>query len=257
MKKINISIVICVADDNRLKQMLDSIYCVCEVILVLNGATDEIRKIARDFKSNTKCKVKIFEIEDKNLSKARNIGTKNATYNKVVHYDSDCIMVKGALEEYDKYLNNYYLVDGKVKFRNDTFSSKIISKLRNMGIPGYALCPSVGINKKIIKYIDYYFDEDIKWVEDTEMNRRVKRNNLEVGFIQKLTCIHDNLTFKQDLKSAYRYGYGAKLSVKKGIRKKGKIGNWFLTPRCFSKSILLGLYSVAWNICFAIGYLIN
>ena len=257
MKKLDVSVVICVADDIRVKKTLDSINYYCEVVLVLNGASDKVKKIAEDYKNSKKFNLKIIEIPDKNLGKARNLGTIGAKYDKVVHYDSDCVVVGDALKEYSTYLDKYMLVDGKVKFKSDTFQSKIVSRIRNMGLPGYALCPSIGINKKILDYVGYFFDEDIKWVEDTELDRRAINNNVEIGFIDTLTCIHDNLTFKQDLKSAYRYGYGAKLSVKKGIRKKGHIGNWFLVKKCFKISILTGFYSILWNIFFAIGYIFN
>ena len=41
----------------------------------------------------------------------------------------------------------------------------------------------------------------------------------KVGIIDELTCVHDNLSFKQDLKSAYRYGTGVKIAAKKGLHK--------------------------------------
>lgn len=257
MKKLNVSLIICVADDIRIENILNSINYKCEIVIVLNGCTDKVRKIVYNFRKKTKFDMNIIEIPERNLSKARNIGTINAKYNKTIHYDSDCIIVGDALEKYSKMLDKYLLVDGKVKFKDSNYQSKLVSKLRNMGLPGYALCPSIGINKKIIKNIDYFFDEDIKWIEDSELNNRVHDKNIEIGFIDSITCIHDDLTFKQDLKSAYRYGTGARSAVRKGIRKPGNIGNWFLVGPCFKQSILLGIYDIIWNICFAIGYLIN
>ena len=249
MKKYDISVVICVADDIRIKDMLDSIKDKCEIIVVLNGATKEVKDIIKKYKN-----IKVIEIKEKNLSKSRNIGTQQSKYKKVVFYDSDCIMTKDALKYYDEYLDKYLIVDGKVEFKSDNFQSKIISVQRSMGLPGYALCPSIGINKDILKYVDYYFDEDIKWIEDSELNNRVKNKNIEVGVIKKLTCIHDNLTFKQDLKSAYRYGSGVKTAAKKGLHKKRPTANWNLIIPCFKKNFLSGIYCIIWNIVYCIGY---
>lgn len=254
MKKYNISVIICVADDKRIRNMLESIKDKCEVVVVLNGATTEVREIVYQYKKSDIFDLKIIEIKEKNLSKARNVGTLNAKYDKVVFYDSDCIMFRDALSRYEKILDKYLLVDGAVFFRKDTFSSNIISILRMMGIPGYALCPSIGIHKDIIKKIGYYFDEDIKWIEDSELNIRAKKNNIKVGKIDYVTCIHDNLTFKQDLKSAYRYGQGVKTAARKNLHKKRPTANWNLIIPCFKQNILSGLYCIIWNVVYCVGY---
>lgn len=257
MKMLDISVVICVATDKRIKNMLDSIKERCEVVVVLNGATSDVKRIVNEYKNSNYFKLKVVEIAEQNLSKARNLGTLNAKFNKVVHYDSDCIIIGNALQKYSEYLEKYYLVDGKVMFKSDTFSSKIICVMRNMGIPGYALCPSIGINKKIIEKIKYYFDEDIKWIEDSEMNIRAKKQNIEVGIIEELTCVHDNLTFKQDLKSAFRYGTGVKIAARKNLHKKRPTANWNLIIPCFKENIFSGIYCIIWNLVYCVGYYIK
>ena len=257
MKKYEVSLIICVADDTRIENMLNSIKENCEVIVVLNGATNKVKKIVSKFEKSNIFKLKIIELDERNLSKSRNVGVLNSKYDKVVFYDSDCIMVDGSIKKYNEILNNYLLVDGKVEFKSDTFQSKIISVQRSMGLPGYALCPSIGINKKIINKIGYYFDEDIKWIEDSEMNNRAKSNNIAVGSIDELTCIHDNLTFKQDLKSAYRYGCGVKTAAKKGLHKKRPTANWCLIIPCFKQKFLSGIYCIIWNIVYCFGYYSN
>ena len=254
MKKLELSVVVCVADDKRIKNLLDSIKEKCEVLVVLNGATKEVKKIVDSYKNSIYFILTTVEIPDRNLSKARNIGMKKAHYDNVVFYDSDCIMTENALKNYDKMFKKYMLIDGNVKFKDDNFQSKIISVQRSMGLPGYALCPSIGVRKDIIKKIGYYFDEDIKWIEDAELNNRAKKEKIKVGTIKELTCIHDNLSFKQDLKSAYRYGSGVKIAAKKGLHKKRPTANWNLIIPCFRKKFLSGIYSIIWNIVYCIGY---
>lgn len=254
MQKYHISVVICVADDKRIKNMLDSIKAKCEVVVVLNGATEEVKQIVESYKNSAYFTLKIVEIPERNLSKSRNVGMKEANYNNVVFYDSDCVMTENALENYALMFDKYMLVDGAVEFKSDNFQSKIISVQRSMGLPGYALCPSMGVRKDIIEKIGYYFDEDIKWIEDSELNNRAKKENIEVGIIEKLTCIHDNLTFKQDLKSAYRYGTGVKIAAGKGLHKKRPTANWNLIIPCFKKRFLAGIYCIIWNIIYCFGY---
>lgn len=254
MKNRKISIIICVVDDLRIDKMLKSINENCEVVIVLNGATKEVKEIVNSYKNNNIFQLKVIEIPERNLSKARNVGAKEAKYDKLIFYDSDCELVGKAIDLYDKKLDKYMLVDGSVKFKSETFQSKIVSVLRSFGLPGCALCPSIGINKKIVDKIGYYFDEDIKWIEDSELNIRVKRAGIKVGIIDELTCIHDNLSFKSDLRSAFRYGTGVKIAAMKGLHKKKPTANWNLIIPCFKKNFFSGIYCIIWNIIYCLGY---
>ncbi|MBQ9071929.1 MAG: glycosyltransferase family 2 protein [Bacilli bacterium] len=252
--KLELSVVICVSDDVRVDKTLKSIKDNCEVIIVLNQPTNEVKSIVTNYKNNGIYELNIYEISEKNLSKARNVGTNLAKYDKVVFFDSDCVITKGSLQIYNVLLDEFLLVDGKVKFRDDNFQSKIISKVREYGIPGYALCPSMGLNKKILEYSNgYFFDEDIKWVEDTELNDRVK-NKIKIGRINQITCIHDNLTFKLDLKSGYKYGTGVRRAVNKKIYKPGPEPNWFLFKELAKENLISALYFVIWNGFYCLGY---
>ena len=254
LDKLNLSVVICVSDDVRIENTLESIKDICEVVVVLNKPSDEVKNIVNKYKNNSCYELNVIEIPEKNLSKARNVGTIFAKYDKVVFIDSDCIVVEGSLQKYNKLLDEFLLVDGKVKYRDDNFQSKIISKVREYGIPGYALCPSMGLNKKILEFSNgYFFDEDIKWVEDTELNDRVK-NKIKIGTINEVTCIHDNLTFKLDLKSGYKYGTGVKKAVNKKIYKPGPEPNWFMFKDIAKENIFSGLYFVIWNGFYCLGY---
>lgn len=257
-KNLELTLVVCVADDLRIEKLLKSVDVFCEVIVVLNGATPEVLNIVESFKNSKEFELKTIFIPERNLSKSRNYGIENAKYDKVIFYDSDCIIIPGALEKFFEMLNNYLLVDGKVFFKKDTFSSKIISYSREMGIPGYALCPAIGVNKKIKKCIgNYFFDNDIQWIEDSELNIRATKAKIKVGSIQETTCIHDNLTFKQDLKSAYRYGFGVKKAARKNLHKKRPTANWNLILPIMKKNIISGLYYIVWNIIYCIGYYVE
>lgn len=256
--EIDLSLVVCVADDLRIRNMLETIDINCEVIVVLNGATEKVRNIVQDFKKKSSLNVNVIELPERNLSKARNYGMERAKYEKVVFYDSDCLIVKGALLEFYHMLEQYLLVDGKVFFKQDTHSSKVISYTREMGIPGYALCPAIGINKKLKPMVcNYFFDNDIQWIEDSELNIRARKADIKVGEIKSTTCIHDNLTFKQDLKSAYRYGYGVKKAADKKLHKKRPTANWNLIIPIFKKNCISGIYYIFWNVVYCLGYFIH
>lgn len=258
VEKLELSLIVCVANDVRIKKLLDTIDCYCEVIVVLNGATKEVKEIVESYLESDFFHLVILEMKERNLSKARNVGTEVASNCKVVFYDSDCEIIKGALKKFSSMLDRFLVVDGKVAFKADNFQSKVVSVTREMGIPGYALCPAIGINKKIKESINgYFFDSNICWIEDFEFNLRAKKKKIDIGYIQDITCKHDNLTFCQDLKSAYRYGTGERKAVKKGVYKKGPDANWDIIIPIAKKNILSGIYYVLWNIIYCIGYFTN
>lgn len=251
-KTMELSVVVCVSDDMRVVKTLNSITENCQVVVVLNGSTDEVRLAVKKFYN--KLDLKIIEIPERNLSKARNIGTIESKYDKVVYYDSDCVLVPGALVNFERLLEEYDLVDGCVKFLSDTKQSKVVSAMRSMGVTGMALCPAMGLNKRIIDKIGFYFDEEIQWIEDSELNRRAMKCNIPIGKIEEVTCIHDNLTYRQDLRSARRYGTGAKIATKRGLHPKRPCANWNLVSPCFKQGVRCGMYAILWNINYCLGY---
>jgi hypothetical protein len=73
-KQIDLSLVVCVADDLRIITMLETIDVNCEVVVVLNGATKRVKKMLRDFKETSLLKINVIELPERNLSKARCYG---------------------------------------------------------------------------------------------------------------------------------------------------------------------------------------
>ncbi|MBE7074210.1 MAG: glycosyltransferase [Clostridiales bacterium] len=251
---MKLSVVVCTYNDRRIENLINSIDEECEIVVVCNGSDKEYINFVKDLLADKK-QYKLLYIPEKSLSKARNVGTENATYDKTVHIDTDCIFYKGALKNYDKALDEHLVVDGKVEFLFNDKKSEIVSKMRSLGIPGSALCPSIGINKKIKDKIGgYFFDERLTWVEDAELNYRMKKNNIGFGVIEEVTCAHVPLSFKQDLHSAYNYGIGAKIRVYYKMRKKGVNFNSDVTKQMRKFGLKYWIYALRWNLSYARGY---
>jgi len=249
---MDLSVVICTYDDRRINDLIKSIDENCEVVVVCNGSNEEYINYVKGL---LKEKDKFFYIPEKSLSKARNVGTEGATYDKTVHIDTDCVFYKGALRKYYEALENNLVVDGKVEYLYNDKQSKIVSIMRSMGLPGCALCPSIGINKKVKNKIGgYFFNEKLTWVEDADLNYRMKKNNIGFAVIDTPTCSHAPLTFKQDLKSAKNYGIGAKIRVHYKLRKKGVGFNSEVTKQMKKLGFKYWLYALRWNLHYAFGY---
>ena len=89
--KLPISIIIPCADDLRVAQCIESIDENAEIIVVLNGPTEQIKNLVKKYF------VKTFFLKERNLGMALNVGIKNASYNRVLLMDSDCVFFKNTI----------------------------------------------------------------------------------------------------------------------------------------------------------------
>lgn len=250
--KLPLSIIIPCANDTRIKYCLDSIDEAVEVIVVLNGASSNVKKIV------DKYKVKRVIINERNLPKALNVGIENSKNNIILFMDADCVFEKGAIRKLYKGLGESYLAKGTVRFERNNFSSTIIAKVReymNTNIPK-PYNPFLCIKKDIKKLIgNYYFDNDIHWTEDADLALRVNSANLKVNYVVSASVFHSPLTLRDDLKSAFRYGIGKRIRVTKSTGK--GIGVHFNNTLDVFKKKGLGasIYFSIWNCFYTAGYI--
>lgn len=252
MKDLPISIIIPCADDLRIKNCLESIDEKVETIVVLNGATNKLRKLVKGYK------VKTAEISERNLAKALNVGIAKSKNKKVIFMDADCRFEKGAIRKLYEGLGSYDVAKGKVIFESDNFISKTIARVREYSyydIPK-PYNPFLGINKKIKHLIDgYFFDSKIHWTEDADMNSRLKKAKIKVNYVFKAKVFHPPLSLKHDLRSAFRYGIGKKIRVETG--RASCIGTHFskIVDVANKKGFWSGIYYFIWNTFYVLGYL--
>lgn len=257
--KLPISIVIAVADDKKIINCLRSIDVFCEVVIVANGATREVMDILYDF--SKKMNLKVIEQEERNLSKARDIGIIAASNNNILLMDTDCVFVPGTIRRFNDLLeiNENKIINGSIEFESNTFGSRLVKNARdyinNHSNTGYAFAPSLGMKKDLIDLIGgYYFDHSIKWVEDAELNVRLRKYKIPIYNVPEARIIHSSISVKKDLRAAFNYGVGKRVGVNKGIMK-GVGAFWGHTlPIIRDKGLLTALFMVVWNISYTIGY---
>jgi len=251
-KKLALSIVIPCADDVRIKQCIESIDENVEIIAVLNGASKEVEGIVKGYK------LKIVRLPERNLAKALNVGIEKARNRKVILIDSDCVFQKGAIKKVYKALENNSIAKGKVVFQSNSFVSQVIAKTRDYVYynPPKPYNPFLGVRKDVKDLIEgYYFDENIYWTEDADLNSRLKIAEIKVKYVFSAKAFHPPLTLKYDLRSAFRYGIGKRIRVVKG--KSSGLGTHFesIPDLVSKKGILPGIYYFFWSVSFASGYL--
>ncbi|MED3526362.1 glycosyltransferase family 2 protein [Bacillus thuringiensis] len=253
---LNLSIVIPAYNDVRLEKCLKSIDENVEVVVVLNGATKEVKKIA--YSSNAV----IGELPTPNLAKAYNYGIDISSKDNVLIMDSDCVFLPGTINKLFKLLDVGPLAKGRVMFSFNSKIGKIIARARHIHTcKKNAYSPPLAFNKEILAKVNgYYFDENLSWTEDYDFDIRVKSANLKILYDDKARIIHPELSIKQDLKSSFNYGVGHARGV---LHKK----DGYYEPKNKTKSIinsykyikkkygyLTAFYLIFWQLAFYRGY---
>ena len=258
---MDLTVLIAVATDSRIEECINSIDEDCEILVVANGASKEIIELLKKIKKKNKYVNFIF-IEERNLSKARDIGMFAALYNKVILMDSDCVFKRGTIRQFYEVMDKEYIVNGKINFLSNDWESKIVKQAReylnNPLNTGFAFAPGLGLRKDILNHIDsYYFDHEIRWVEDAELNIRIRKSNLKVYALPSAEIYHVPLKIKQDLKAAFYYGTGKRIGVQKGIMQ-GVGAFWKEIPHIFyEKGLSTAIFMIVWNLLYTSGYILQ
>jgi glycosyltransferase involved in cell wall biosynthesis len=249
--KLPLSIIIPCADDVRLKSCIESIDEDVEIIVVLNGASKEVVKVIDKFD------VRKVIISERNLPKALNAGIKEAKYRKMMFMDADCIFQKGAIRKLYYGLDKNFLAKGTVVFERKDFISSIIASVREYmtSDPPKPYNPFLCMRKDIKVYIDnYYFDNDIHWTEDADLNIRVIKAAIKVKYVTSARVFHPCLTLKYDLRSSFRYGIGKRIRVEKGTGEGLGISFSSCLDILKKKGFWSAIYLSIWNCSYIAGY---
>ncbi|MFD1887703.1 glycosyltransferase family 2 protein [Paenibacillus wenxiniae] len=258
---MDLTVLIAVATDQRIESCIHSVDEDCEILVVANGASDEILNLLKTIQKH-KQNLKIISIEERNLSKARDVGMHAALYNKVILMDSDCIFKKGAIRQFYNAMDNEYIVNGRINFLSNNWQSNIVKQAReylnNPSNTGFAFAPALGLRKDILTHIEsYYFDHEIRWVEDAELNIRIRKSNLKIFALPSAEIYHVPLKIKQDLKAAFYYGTGKRIGVEKGIMQ-GVGAFWKDIPHILrDKGISTAIFMIVWNLIYTSGYMLQ
>jgi GT2 family glycosyltransferase len=141
----------------------------------------------------------------------------SAVNNKVIIMDSDSFFDPLAIELLQKDLDRYHVVKPKIIYLNNGgIVSKFLSFYRYVvnDNENLAWTPGLAINRgKIIKECGYVFDTKIRWTEDSELTYRLNKYKVPVKYQKKAIVYHDPITLRHEIKCAFLYGAGKRLSI--------------------------------------------
>jgi glycosyltransferase involved in cell wall biosynthesis len=209
---MELSIIIPVHNDLRIKRCIESIDENVEVIASMNRPTQEIQDLVKSLGIDS------CTIDRCNLSMAYNVGMDTATYNRVLFMDSDCVFTPGTISKlYEEMENNLELklCRGRVEFKYNSYETKLTQRARkvNTSDAPFAFIPPLMLEKDVFGLIDdgYRFAEDVVWCGDYEFELRRSKANIPLKIRHDATIIHEPITMKSDFKSAFMYGTGKRI----------------------------------------------
>jgi len=153
-------------EENYIARTLEALGDKHEVIVICNGCTD------KTFEAASKYNCKVFNLETKGVSKARNFGVKQATSEKIVFLDADILVDKDTLEKIE---NSPYEI-GVSKAKADT--KKIFPNfLMMLKTQSHRLGYSTGLIFSTKKRFEAAgrFDESLELGEDGKFLRAAKK----------------------------------------------------------------------------------
>ncbi len=265
---MDISIVIGVHDDLRLKNCLDSIDEEVEVIIALNAPTSALVDLVtailqqkKEHRAYENISFSLCTIDYPSIAGAYNSGILHASHQKILLMDSDCLFEKGCIRKMDNYLVQNRIVKGNLVFSHYSFLTSIVAKAREFHATDQvkAYKPPLLFKNDIIHEIGgYYFHPSLCWLEDSEFDFRIQKAGLTIGYDATAVVVHAPLTMARDLRSAFWYGVGKHIGVRLGIhtRPTGAIASIqkYLLEGGKRKGILTGFYLYAWKLSLLLGY---
>lgn len=262
---MNVSIVIPVSSDLRLKECIESIDEKVEVVISLNKPSKQIKALVEKLKNSKKFKTKlkfvICEIPEASIARGYNNGIHHSTFDKILLMDSDCIFEKGTIRKLNSNLSNSLLSKGRVVFKRNSWLTSVVARAREFHTSDKvsAYSPPLLFSKKIKKYIGgYFFHDSLCWLEDSEFDKRVQVAKLTISYDSTAVVYHPPLTLLRDLKSSFWYGVGKRIGVELGIHDKptGLVGSIkkYVFEASKAKGLFSGIYLFIWKVTLLLGY---
>lgn len=259
---MNISIIVPLSSDIKIKECLDSIDERVEVILSLNKPSKKILNLIKKLREEHQdLKIKVCSIEYLSIAGAYNNGIRHSSFENILLMDSDCVFKKRCIRRLYNNFNNNYLSKGKVVFRHSNWLEKIIAHAREFHTSDFvnAYSPPLIFKKDIISKIGgYYFHPALCWMEDGEFDLRVRRAGLKISYDSKAKIYHRSLSLRRDFYSAFMYGVGRRIGTILKIDKKPsgfvKSFNKYLITGAKKKGLSVGVYLYFWRLILLFGY---
>lgn len=253
---MELSIILPCADDDGLESCLASIDEDVEVVAVLNGAAPRLRDIARASGLVT------IELPERNLGAACQAGCLAASNDLVLLMNTDATFAPGAIADMVADWRSDSVVRATLRFDGRGAQRRWVENLQNhqMSYPDRAYQPGLLIHREIRERVGgYFFDTDIHWTEDADLDRRLRGAGISV-VVSRAVVTHGRVTIWRKFRSAFRYGIGRGIAEYKQLygttpHYRLSLSAWRAEYATLTRRYGRGTaaYGLAWNVCFGAG----
>lgn len=211
----DINVVIPVRDDVRIERCLRSFDdSRARPVVVLNDATSAVKRIVAESGA------RFLNLSAPGAPAACERGIDEAETDHVLMMDSDCVFLPGTLTRFVENAGSADFVRGVTIFRHHSRNERIVAKVRarHTNSPHMVFKVPLLIDRRVRDRLGgYVFDRRLEWTEDFDLTQRIRSAGASVRMIREAVVVHDALSMKRDLISAYRYGQGHRAGVELGI----------------------------------------
>lgn len=152
-----------------------------------------------------------------NIAKSAEISVSEAVDDHVIVLDSDTWFLPGSIRRLRESLKSSVITKPRIEFLTDTWISKVIASKRRpfYDRPDYPANPGLAFRKNELREAagGQIFNPDVRWTEDADLNFRLKLSGVSVSYVPEAVLMHDAITLRHELRTAFYYGIGKRLSV--------------------------------------------
>jgi len=206
-----------------------------------------------------------------NIAKSCEIGVNEAEHDNIIVMDSDSSFAPGSIRRLREALQHYPLARGKVQILGNTAMSEMIAKRRQVfyDCEDFTVNPGLALRRDVVREHcgGFVFNPLVRWTEDADLNFRARQAGLKVGFVPESVILHDPVALKHELRTAFLYGVGKRLSVEHTPDRQSVEGLWDITVAAFKglspRSVIsklreygpgVMLLERAWRVLYLAGY---
>jgi hypothetical protein len=197
------------ADDPSIANCLDSIDDNVSVHVVITPS-DRIQRLLEERG------VEYSMTEYGNIARSAQLSIERSPEDTVIVMDSDTRFTPGSIRRLREALVSNIVAKPAIEFETDGYVSSVIARARHSfnNRPDFATCPGLAFRKReLTEACGQIFNPLIRWTEDADLNFRMHQAGVGMAFVPEAKILHGPVDLGHELRSAFYYGIGKRLSV--------------------------------------------
>jgi glycosyltransferase involved in cell wall biosynthesis len=215
---MNLSVVIPCRDDPAVVDCIRSVAADAEVVVALNGSPPAF---AAWLEGALGGRARLVTLARPNRSRAAEAGIRDATHDRVLLMDSDCVLAPGALAAVAQAMDAgdpaAEVYRGRILFASGRgFGSALVARSRRQRMSGRLIAykPPLALWRGLAPRLGgHIFDARLPWKEDADLDHRVRRAGIRIVPVDGCVIHHAPLSIAGDLRSTFRYGVGSAVAA--------------------------------------------